>query len=134
MQVFFIKLYILTLAVFFGIDLVWLGLVAKNFYAKHLGYIMSTSPNWTAALIFYLLHIVGMLVFAVLPGYKSDSVMKTILLGALYGLCTYATYDLTNLATLKQWPIIVTIVDLMWGVLLSSIVSTAGYYIARAVH
>lgn len=131
---FFIKLYILILPVFFGIDLVWLGLIAKGFYAKHLGYIMSPTPNWIAALSFYLLNILGILIFAVLPGFKADSVVKTLLLGAFYGLCTYATYDLTNLATLKNWPIVVTVVDLFWGVFISTVVSLAGFYIARSIH
>jgi uncharacterized membrane protein len=134
MDTFFIKLYILILPVFFGIDLLWLGLIAKGFYAKHLGYIMSPTPNWIAALSFYLLNILGILIFAVLPGFKADSVVKTLLLGAFYGLCTYATYDLTNLATLKNWPIEVTIVDLFWGVFLSTVVSWAGFYIARSIH
>ena len=94
---------------------------------------MSPTPNWYAALLFYLLNILGILVFAILPGYNADYVGKALLLGAFYGLCTYATYDLTNLATLKDWPIIVTIVDLLWGVFISSVVSVAGFYIARAI-
>lgn len=133
MDIFFVKLYVLILPVFFCIDLLWLGLVAKNFYAKHLGYIMNPSPNWSAALLFYLLNILGIMVFSILPGYKENTVSKTLLLGAFYGLCTYATYDLTNLATLNKWPIIVTVVDIIWGVCLSSIVAVAGFFIARAI-
>lgn len=124
---FYIKLYLATLIAFFIIDMLWLGLVARNFYSKHLGYIMSSTPNWAAAIIFYLLFIAGILVFAVMPGLQAESLGKTLLLGALFGLCTYATYDLTNLATLKDWPLIVTIVDLIWGTTLSTLVSLVSY-------
>lgn len=124
---FYIKLYLVTLAVFLVIDLVWLGLVARNFYRKYLGYIMSPSPNWLAAILFYLLFIAGILIFAVIPGMQSDSMGKTVLMGALFGLFTYATYDLTNHATIKDWPVIITIVDMIWGVILAASVSLISF-------
>jgi len=121
--IFYIKLYVVTLVVFLVIDLVWLGLVARNFYRKYLGYIMSPSPNWLAAILFYLLFIAGILIFAVIPGMQSDSMGKAVLMGALFGLFTYATYDLTNQATIKDWPAIITIVDIIWGVILAASIS-----------
>jgi uncharacterized membrane protein len=120
---FYIKLYLLTLAVFLVIDLVWLGLVARNLYRKYLGYLMSPSPNWLAAILFYLLFIAGLLIFAVVPGLQGESMNKAVLLGALFGLFTYATYDLTNQATIKDWPVIITVVDMIWGMVLAASVS-----------
>ena len=126
-MVYFIKLYVATLIAFFAIDMVWLGLVAKAFYKKHLGFLMAPHPNWTAAVVFYLLFIVGIVVFAVLPGLKTDSLKTTLLHAALFGLITYATYDLTNLATVKDWPVIVTVVDMVWGTVLSAAVSLVSF-------
>jgi uncharacterized membrane protein len=124
---YYLKLYLATLVAFFAIDLVWLGLVARSFYSKHLGFLMAPKVNWPAALIFYLLFVVGILVFAVLPGLEAGSLRTTLLRAALFGLIAYATYDLTNLATLKDWPLVVTVVDLAWGTILSVAVSLAGY-------
>ena len=124
-----LKLYIAMLAVFFAIDMLWLGLVARGFYRKHLGYLMAPATNWTAAVLFYFLFVFGILFFVVLPGMESGSLKVTLLRAALYGLITYATYDLTNLATLKDWPVLLTIVDITWGVVLSVLVSLAGYFI-----
>jgi uncharacterized membrane protein len=89
-------LYLITLAVFFLIDMVWLGVVAKGFYRKHLGPMMSPRVNWAAAVLFYLLFIVGLVVFAVRPALASGKPLQALLLGALLGLVSYATYDLTN--------------------------------------
>jgi uncharacterized membrane protein len=120
---YYIKLYLATLVAFFAIDMLWLGLVARTFYRKHLGFLMSPSPNWIAALIFYLLFILGILVFVVLPGLEDNSLKVTLLRAALFGLISYATYDLTNLATVKDWPLIITVVDLAWGTFVSVAVS-----------
>ena len=131
MTAYYIKLYLATLAAFFVIDMLWLGLIARTFYRKYLGYIMTANVNWAAALIFYLLFIVGILVFVVLPGLESGSLQTTLMRAALFGLITYATYDLTNLATLKDWPLTVTIVDLLWGMVLSTSVSYISFLAGR---
>jgi uncharacterized membrane protein len=107
--------------------MLWLGLVARTFYRKYLGFLMAPSPNWLAAIIFYLLFVVGIVVFAVLSGLETSSLKTTLLRAALFGLIAYATYDVTNLATVKDWPLIVTIVDLIWGTVVSVAVSYAGY-------
>jgi uncharacterized membrane protein len=125
--------YLLTAIVFFAIDMVWLGVVARNIYQKYLGNFLASQVNWTAAIIFYLLFIVGILVFAVYPAVSRDSVASAIILGALFGFIAYATYDLTNLATLKDWPIQIVVIDMVWGAVLSALVSTAGFYIVRYV-
>jgi uncharacterized membrane protein len=127
MMAYYLKLYFATLIAFFAIDMVWLGLVARTFYRKYLGFLMAPSPNWLAAIIFYLLFIVGILVFVVLPGLEDNSLKTTLLRAALFGLITYATYDLTNLATLKDWPVLVTVVDMIWGTVLSVLVSYIGF-------
>ncbi len=126
----FLKLYLITLPVFFVIDMIWLGWVAKNFYAKQIGFLLKPEVNWVAAVSFYLLFIVGLVLFVVSPALEKDSLMHAIVFGALFGLITYATYDLTNLATVKDWPLLVTIVDLAWGMFLSASVSSVAYIIA----
>jgi len=129
----FIKLYAIALPVFFAIDMLWLGLVAKNFYAKQIGFLMKSNINWAAAIIFYLLFIVGLVVFVIGPAVEKGSWVHALLFGALFGCITYATYDLTNLATLKDWPLLVTIVDLAWGATLGALVSVITYFIARSL-
>ena len=127
MSIFHLKLYFCTLLAFFAIDMLWLGLVARGFYQKHLGFLLRTHPNWSAAVVFYLLFVLGLLVFVVVPSLEAGSTKKALVLGALFGLITYATYDLTNLATVKDWPWIVTVVDLSWGAILASSVSYLGF-------
>ena len=129
----FKKLFIIALLVFFIIDMLWLGLVAKKFYNKHLGFIMKAEVNWIAAVIFYLIFIVGILLFVIVPAVNSNSWTYALLYGALFGFVSYATYDLTNLATLKDWPLTVTIVDLIWGTVLSASVSVITYFVYKGI-
>jgi uncharacterized membrane protein len=103
---------------------VWLGLVARTFYRRHLGPLMADRPNWTAAVAFYLLYVVGVTVFAVLPAADSNSLLGAAWRGGLFGLVAYATYDLTNAATLRGWPGIVVVVDMAWGMMLTASVAT----------
>ncbi len=123
--------YFLTALVFFAVDMVWLGFIAKGFYRKHLGGFLSDQVNWTAAIVFYLLFIVGIFIFVILPAIEKGSLLRAIGLGAFFGIITYATYDLTNLATLKNWPILIVMVDIAWGAVLTAIVSAAGYGIVK---
>jgi uncharacterized membrane protein len=126
--------YLLTTVVFFAIDLLWLGVIAKGWYSKYLGNLLSDQVNWTAAIIFYLLFIVGIFIFAILPAVDKASLSKAIVMGALFGFFTYATYDLTNLATLKSWPLTIVLIDITWGVVLTATVSAAGYTITRWIN
>lgn len=128
---YYLKLYVASLITFLVIDFLWLGVVARRFYAKHLGYILSDKPVWGAAIAFYLLFVGAALVFVILPSIQSNSAGKAILFGALFGLVTYGTYDLTNLALVRQWPWIVTVVDMCWGALLAAIVSYVGFLAGR---
>ena len=126
-----LALYGLTIPVFFAVDMLWLGVVARGFYRRQLGAFLAPQVNWTAAIVFYLLFIAGILTFAVLPGLKRESLWHAIALGAFFGLVAYATYDLTNLATMRDWPLVVTIVDMLWGAVLSGSVAAASYAIGR---
>lgn len=127
----FIKYYLVALIVFLVIDLLWLGLIAKNLYSKQIGHLMSENVNWIAAIVFYLLFIVGLVFFVIMPAIEKGSWSYALLVGFLFGLITYATYDLTNLATLKDWPISITIIDLFWGSSLGGLVSMITFFIVR---
>lgn len=129
----FIKLYLISLPIFFVIDIIWLALIANNFYQKHLGFFMASKINWPSALIFYFLYIGGLIIFVIMPSITRNSWINTLLYGAFFGLVCYATYDLSNLATLKNWPLMVTIVDLIWGTFVSSLVSILTYLIAKKI-
>lgn len=126
----FAKLYLIAFPIFLIIDAIWLALVAKNFYKQQIGSLMRSDVNWFAAGLFYLLFIAGLIYFVIQPAVVSQSWSQALLRGALFGFMTYATYDLTNLATLKDWPLTVTIVDLLWGTSLAAMVSTASYFVA----
>ena len=127
----FIKLFAIAFPVFLGIDMVWLGLLAKGFYRSQIGALMKTDVNWTAAIIFYFLFIAGLVTFVITPAIEKGSWMHALLYGALFGLVCYATYDLTNLAIAKDWPLLVTIVDLAWGAAISAAVSIITFFIAK---
>ena len=129
MKAFFV--YLITVPIFFIIDLVWLGVIAKGFYQKHLGYLMRPQVNWAAAILFYLLFIIGIVLFAVRPALELQSPMRALVYGALFGFFTYATYDLTNLATVRDWPVIVTVIDLIWGTVLCGAVALGSYVISN---
>ncbi len=129
----FFKLYGIALPVFFAIDMFWLGIVSKNFYRAQIGTLMASNVNWIAAIAFYLLFIVGLVTFVISPAIEKDSWTHALLFGALFGLVCYATYDLTNLAVAKNWPLLVTIVDLIWGAVLAASVSTITYVIAKKI-
>jgi uncharacterized membrane protein len=126
---FWFKLYLFTVPVFFAIDMLWLGYLARNFYKTQLQHLLSPEVNWPAAFIFYFVYIAGILFFAVRPGLSAQSLGIACLYGALFGFFTYATYDLTNLATLTNWPIKVVVVDIAWGTLLCTLVGGASYLI-----
>ena len=127
--VFYAKRYALTLGGFLAVDLLWLGVAARGFYQTRLRPLPYPTVNWPAAFVFYLLYVVGILIFAVLPGLAADSLAMAAGWGALFGFFTYATYELTNLATLKDWPLKAVLVDIAWGVALCTAVASAGFLI-----
>ena len=113
--------------------MLWLGIIAKNIYQKHIGHLLKKNVNWIAAFTFYFLFIAGLVFFVILPALDRDAVTYALLVGGLFGLLTYATYDLTNLATLKDWPITITIIDLIWGTALGAATSTIAFLIVRLI-
>lgn len=127
----FLKSYGVAIFIFFAIDMLWLGLIAKKVYAKHLGFLMAPNVKWIAAIIFYFLFVAGLVFFVVQPAIEKTSFLYALLGGMFFGLVTYATYDLTNLATLNKWPLKITLIDLIWGTSLGGLVSTITYLILR---
>ncbi len=127
----FLKIFFIALPVFLIIDMIWLTLVAKDFYSKQIGFLMAKNPNLLAALIFYLLFIIGLALFVIMPSLEKKQLAQALFMGAFFGLVTYSTYDLTNLATVKNWPILVTVIDLIWGTFVSASVSVIAYLLVQ---
>lgn len=123
--------FIFTAVVFLALDFVWLGYVAKDFYRSQIGPLMLDKPMLGVAIAFYLLYVVGIVIFAVAPALAADSWFRALGAGALLGLIAYSTYDLTNLATLRGWSVKVSIVDIAWGTVVTSVAATAGYFAVR---
>ncbi len=119
------------IATFLALDLLWLGVIAKKIYSDQIGFLMRQSTNWPAATLFYIFFIIGVIIFCVLPAVEKDSLNHAILYGALFGFFTYMTYELTNYAVIKDWPLAIVPIDIVWGVILTSIVSTVGFLIAK---
>lgn len=127
----FTKLYLTALAIFLAIDAIWLGFIAKNFYQKEIGVLMKSNINWASAFLVYALFVLGLVVFILLPGFQLKTLSEMFLLGALFGLVAYGVYDLTNLATLKNWTIMMTVVDMAWGAMVGMLVTVLTYLVAN---
>ncbi len=125
-----LKSYLLSLFIFLLMDAVWLGFIAKELYQKELGALLGP-VRWGPALLFYLLYLSGVLYFAILPALEKNSYFQALINGAFFGLIAYATYDLTNLATLKDWPLKIVIYDLLWGLFITAITSTSTFFIMK---
>ena len=121
--------YAITFISFLLVDMIWLVFIARKLYQNNIGHLMSPTVNWAAALIFYALFIVGLLFFVIHPALAQNSLRNALMVGALFGLITYATYDLTNLATLRDWPVLITIIDLIWGSTVSALTSALSFFI-----
>lgn len=129
----YIVAYFATAVSFLAIDFIWLGFIAKDFYRREIGSLLLEKFNMAAAVGFYLIFVVGILVFAVLPALQAGSWKTALIYGALFGFFTYATYDMTNLATLKGWSVSVVVVDMAWGAFLTGVAALAGYFATRAI-
>jgi len=125
----YFKMYIVALVLFLLIDAVWLGVLAKNMYKNYLGYLFG-DVVWWAVISFYLLFIIGLEYFCIVPAVKAGLVIQGLIGGALFGLVCYATYDLTNQATIKGWPVLITVLDLLWGTFIGATVSALTVKIA----
>jgi uncharacterized membrane protein len=118
--------YLAATLMMVALDALWLGLVAKNTYQQAIGHLMAEQPKMAPAFAFYALYGVGLLVFALAPQGGNPAWGRTVLMGALFGFFAYATYDLSNLATLKDWPLHLTLIDMVWGTFLSAVSAGAG--------
>lgn len=125
--------YIATGLVFLAIDAIWLTVAAQRLYRPLMGDMLVDGFRLAPAVLFYFIYIAGVVVFAIAPALTSDRWMTASSYGAFLGLFAYATYDLTNQATLKNWPVFVTIADLCWGTFLTAVAATAGFLITRAI-
>jgi len=126
-----VKHFPLVLLTFLLLDAIWLGLVAPRFYQSQIGFLLRETPNWYAAGLFYLIFITGLTIFVVTPAIRKDSLRESVWKGALFGIVTYSTYDLTNLATIENWPLIVTLVDLAWGATLCASTALLSTWLCR---
>ena len=127
----YIIVYASSLLVFLVVDFIWLGWVAQSFYHRQLGELLSQRINWSAAIAFYAVYIVGLMIFCIVPAINRTSLLKAMVLGGLYGFFTYATYELTNYALICNWPGALVPVDIVWGVVLCTAVAAAGYSVGR---
>ena len=123
----FILSWMAALAAFIVIDGIWLAFVARDFYQRHLGAFMRDEVWFGVAGLFYVLYTITVIVLVVIPAERSDSLAQAVMLGGLLGLCAYGTYDVTNLATLRGWPVTVAVVDMAWGTILTATISAVGY-------
>ena len=126
----YLFLFIITAAIFFALDMLWIGLIARNFYREKLSFIFTGEVRWIPIVIFYSIYIAGILYFVLIPGFAQHDWKMVLLNGALLGLLCYATYDLTNMGTIKQWPLVVTVVDIIWGSFVTAAVSVISYLAA----
>ncbi len=129
----FWKIYLIAVTVFLVIDMVWLTVIAKNFYRKHIGFLLRDTFNIAPAILFYLIFLFALVIFVIMPAIEKGSWSYGLAYAALFGLVTYATYDLTNHATIKNWPLIVTVVDLLWGMFIASAVTLATFFIYNKI-
>lgn len=125
----YLKVFIIGFIIFLAIDFLWLGLISNKLYTQELGDLMKKDVNYVAAIIFYVIFMIALTVFVIVPGIESKSIAKVLLLGALFGLASYATYDLTNYATLANFPLKIVIIDLIWGTSVSTITSLLTYLV-----
>jgi len=126
----FAQTYVVSLVTFLALDFAWLGLIARGFYRRQLGHLLSADVRWVPAILFYALFVAAVVVFVIAPAVERGSFGRALLLGGFFGIVTYATYDLTNLATLKSFPALVAAVDMTWGCILTGAVAAVGYIFA----
>lgn len=124
----YLSAYLATALVMLAIDMLWLGVIAKPMYQQGLGHLMAERPNLMAAAAFYVLYALGLLMFAIVPQATDAGWLKTAATAAIFGFVAYATYDLSNLATLRGWPVGLSLIDMVWGALLSAVAATAGRF------
>lgn len=127
---YFMQLFGVVLACILAGDSIWLGVIMRDFYRAQIGHLMADAVNWYPAIIFYLVFAMGLVYFAILP-HIGTSLWKVVFVSFLFGALAYATYDLTNHATLKDWPLVITVIDILWGAVISGVAGGAAYLFAQ---
>ncbi len=127
----FLRIFGATGATMFALDLLWLGVVAKGLYARHMGELLNPQVKWVPAILFYIVYVAAVVVFVVMPAAERRSIARAAGMGAFFGFAAYATYDLTSLALIRGFPVAVVLVDLAWGAVLTATAAGAGYLAAR---
>ena len=127
----YLSMYLISFAIFLVSDLIWLNRIAKRLYRRELGHLLAEKFRKGPAFIFYVLFVAGLLYFCIYPAYTATSLSQALFTGAFFGLVTYATYDLTNMATIRDWPLLITVTDMIWGSVLGGTTSTIAYLIFR---
>jgi len=130
----YVASYAAALIVFVIADMIWLGTMVSRFYRPTLDDVLLPTVNLPPAIVFYLLYPVGLIIFAIVPALKAGSFTTALIHGALFGFFTYATYDLSNFATLRSWTLSLTIVDIAWGTVLGATAASVGYLLAGSTH
>ena len=125
----YLKTYFISLLVFLGIDSIWLTQISPSIYKHYIGFLLSENPNLIAAGLFYLLYIAGLTYLVLVPALKNKSPKQALIGGAVLGLVSYATYDLTNLAVVDKWPLAISVIDMAWGTVLTGISAFLTYKI-----
>lgn len=126
-----LQLFAVALPAALVLDFAWIAIFAQQFYQQEIGYLLATDVNWTAALLFYVFYIIALIVFVLVPAFKANSMRKALVLGAFLGFTAYMTYDLTSLATTRDWTLAVTIVDIAWGTVMSAAVAVFTYWVGK---
>lgn len=129
----YLTAYAIATILFLAIDAIWLGIVAKNFYATQLGDLMADNIRFGVAAAFYAVYTIGIIVFAIKPGMNADSWLMVAGYSALFGFLAYGTYDFTNLATIRDWPVIVSVVDIVWGTTITTVTGVVTYFILKKI-
>jgi len=127
----FLKLFGIAFVIFLGLDMLWLGVVAKGIYQQQLGHLMRPDTQWIPAILFYVIYVAALVVFVIQPSIDKGSLARAIGLGAFFGLATYAAFDLTSLALLRDFPLKIALIDLAWGATIGATVSAATYLTQR---
>jgi uncharacterized membrane protein len=126
-----LEMYVASVLILMGLDGLWLGVIVKNFNLKHLGSIIASKITWWPVLLFYPIYAIGIVVFVVMPSLEAKSITMALWRGALLGLVSYCAYDLTNNATIANWPALITLTDVAWGAAATAITSVLVYLIMK---
>ena len=125
----FLPAYLAIIVLMFVLDIVWLSMIAQPLYQQGIGHLMAAKPNFLFAALFYMVYVCGLVWFALMPNRHHRGLKNTFAAAAIFGFCVYASYDLTNLALLKDWPLSLSIIDITWGTMLSGVSAAFGKWV-----